>query len=99
MLTRLIATGIFIFNISSLTLHNAMVVVDDKAYDVGKIKKGKHCRVEIPSYEKDSIRVIFTLKQGRKDWLATNMYPLKNVIISDTTETFELEVEFYDDVP
>lgn len=93
MLKGLIAISIFIFNISSITLHNAMVVVGDEAYEVGKIKKGKHCRVELPDDIRDSIRVIFTLEQERKDWLGTNMLPMKNIIISDSTETYEIILE------
>ena len=93
MLKELIAISIFIFNISSTTLHNTMVVVGDEAYEIGKIKKGKNCRVEIPDDTRDSIRVIFTLGQERKDWLGTDLLPLKNVIISDSTETYEMEVE------
>lgn len=90
MLKGLIAIGIFIFNTSTAILHNTMLVVGDEAYEVGKIKKGKCGRVEIPDDTRDSIRVIFTLQQERKDWLGTDKLPLRNIIISDSTMTYEV---------
>lgn len=90
---RLILIWLTIFNTSTTTLHNTMLVVGDEAYDVGKIKKGNYGRVELPGDTRDSIRVIFTLGQGREDWLGTDMLPLQNVIISDSTETYEIFLE------
>lgn len=86
----LVVISIFIFNTSTAILHNTMLVVGDEAYEVGKIKKGKYGRVEIPDDTRDSIRVIFTLQQERKDWLGTDKLPLKNVIITDSTQTYEI---------
>jgi hypothetical protein len=90
MLKGLIAIGIFIFNTSTAILHNTMLVVGDEAYEVGKIKKGKYGRVEIPDDTRDSIRVVFTLQQERKDWLVTDKLPLRNIIITDSTITYEV---------
>lgn len=89
----LVAISIFIFNTSTAILHNTMLVVGDEAYDVGKIKKGKYGRVEIPDDTRDSIRVIFTLQQERKDWLGTDKLPLRNVVITDSTQTYEIILE------
>ena len=98
MLKGLIAISIFIFNTPTTILHNTMLVVRDEAYEVGKIKKGKYGRVEIPDDTRDSIRVVFTLGQERKDWHRTDKLPLKNVIITDSTQTYEIILEDLEEI-
>lgn len=49
-----------IINISSATLHNAMIVTDDDVVPIGTIDIHEEVVVEVPS--KDNYRVIFTLK-------------------------------------
>lgn len=89
---RALAISIFIFNTSTATLHNVMVVAGDEATEIGSIESGVCKQVEIPP--QDSIRVIFTLGQKREGCLRTDLLPLRDTIrIDDKTQTFELEIE------
>lgn len=86
---RVILTWIVILNLSSTPLHDAMLVVEDDAIELGDIGIGESRRVEIESA--DSVRVVFRLGD---EWIGTNMLPRRDTIeISDLTETFEMEVE------
>ena len=91
---RALAISIFIFNTSSATLHNVMVVAGDEATEIGSIESGVCKQVEIPP--QDSIRVIFTLGQKREGWLETEKMSHcvgDTIRIDDKTQTFELEIE------
>ena len=86
---RVILTWIVILNLSSTPLHDAMLVVEDEAIELGRIDCGESRRVEIESA--DSVRVVFRLGE---EWIETDMLPRRDTIeISDMTETFEMEVE------
>ena len=88
---RALAISIFIFNTTSATLHNVMVVAVDEATEIGSIESGVCKQVEIPP--QDSIRVIFTLGQKREGCLRTDLLPLRDTIrIDDKTQTFEVEI-------
>ena len=74
--------------LSSTPLHDAMLVVEDDAIELGCIDCGKSRRVEIESA--DSVRVVFRLGD---EWIGTDMLPMRDTIeISDMTETFEVEI-------
>ena len=98
MLKGLIAISIFIFNTSTAILHNTMLVIGVDANEVGKIRKGKYGRVEIPDETRDSVRVIFTLGQEREGWLGTDKLPLRNVIITNSTQTYEIILEDLEEI-
>lgn len=86
---RVILTWIVILNLSSTPLHDAMLVVEDDAIELGCIDCGESRRVEIE--DTDSVRVVFRLGD---EWIGTDMLPMRDTIeISDLTETFEMEVE------
>lgn len=80
-----------IINISSATLHNAMIVADDDVVPIGTIDIHEEVVVEVPS--KDNYRVIFTLKQESEEWLGTDNIKSDTLRISDKTKIFEMEVE------
>jgi hypothetical protein len=80
-----------IINISSATLHNAMIVADDDVVPIGTIDIHEEVVVEVPS--KDNYRVIFTLKQESEEWLGTDNIKSDTLRISDKTKIFEIEVE------
>lgn len=83
---RVILTWIVILNISSTSLHDAMLVVDDEAIELGRIDCSESRKVEIEST--DSVRVVFRLG---KEWIGTDMLPMRDTIeISDKIETFEV---------
>lgn len=85
---RIILTWIVIFNLSSTPLHDAMLVVEDEAIELGNIERGERRRVEIESV--DSVRVVFRLGD---DWIGTDMLPRRDTItINDDIETFEVEI-------
>lgn len=88
---RVLTICMVIINISSATLHNAMIVADDVVVPIGTIDIHKEVAVEVPS--KDSCRVIFTLKQESEEWLGTDNIKCDTLRISDQTEIFEIEVE------
>lgn len=86
---RVILTWIVVLNLSSTPLHDAMLVVEDEAIELGYIDCGESRRVEIEST--DSVRVVFRLGD---EWIGTDMLSMRDTIeISDMTETFEMEVE------
>lgn len=86
---RVILTWIVILNLSSTPLHDAMLVVEDEAIELGCIDCGESRKVEIEST--DSVRVVFRLGD---EWIGTDMLPMRDTIeIDDKIETFEMEVE------
>lgn len=88
---RLLTICMVIINISSATLHNAMIVADDDVVPIGTIDIHEEVVVEVPS--KDNYRVIFTLKQESEEWLGTDNIKSDTLRISDKTKIFEIEVE------
>ena len=56
---RALAIWIVILNLSSTPLHDAMLVVEDEAIELGDIAVGESRRVEIEDV--DSVRVVFRL--------------------------------------
>lgn len=86
---RVILTWIVILNLSSTPLHDAMLVVEDEAIELGNIECDESCKVDVE--KADSARVVFRLGE---EWIGTDILPLRDTIeISDLTETFEMEVE------
>ena len=92
----LILVWIFILNISKTTLHNTMLVVDDEVVEVGTLRENEGCELEVE--RGDSVRVIFTLGQERGGWLGTDKLPLRNVIITDSTQTYEIILEDLEEI-
>lgn len=85
---RALAIWIVILNLSSTPLHDAMLVVDDDAIELGDIGIGESRKVEIESA--DSIQVVFRLGD---EWTGTDMLPMRDTIeIDDKIETFEVEI-------
>lgn len=85
---RVILTWVVILNTSTITLSDAMLVVEDDAIELGCIDCGKSRRVEIGST--DSVRIVFRLGDDR---IGTDMLPMRDTIeISDKIETFEVEI-------
>lgn len=85
---RLLTICMVIINISSATLHNAMIVADDDVVPIGTIDIHEEVVVEVPS--KDNYRVIFTLKQESEEWLGTDNIKSDTLRISDKTKIFEI---------
>ena len=86
---RALTIWIVILNLSSTPLHDAMLVVEDDAIELGDIGIDESRKVEIDSV--DSVRVVFRLGD---EWIGTDMLPRRDTIeISDKIETFEMEVE------
>lgn len=79
---------LLLLNISTATLHNVSLVSNNEVVNIGTIKSGEHKRAELSS--RDSVRVIFTLSQERQDWLATDRMAVDDIIISDTTTTYNV---------
>lgn len=72
---RVILTWMVILNLSSTPLHDAMLVVEDDAIELGDIGIGESRRVEIEST--DGVRVVFRLGD---EWIGTNMLPRRDTI-------------------
>lgn len=97
---RALAIWIIILNTSTITLSNAMLVVEDEAIELGDIGIGESRRVEIGESLRveveraDSVRVVFRLGD---EWIGTDLVELRDTIrIEDNTETFEVEVETFE---
>ena len=89
---RALAIWIVFLNLSSTPLYDAMLVVEDEAIELGDIAIGESRRVEIE--DADSVRVVFRLGD---EWIGTDLLPARDTIrIDDNTETFEVEVEFFE---
>lgn len=71
-----------------------MLVVNDEVVEVGTLRENEGCELEVE--KGDSVRVIFTLGQERKDWLGTDIKPFGDIVVSDTTEIFELDIEIFE---
>ena len=85
---RVILTWIVVLNLSSTPLHDAMLVVEDEAIELGRIERGESRKVEIESA--DSVRVVFRLGD---EWISTNILPSRvPIIIDDKIKTFEVEI-------
>lgn len=87
MLKGLIAISIFVLNTLNTTLYNVMVVGDKEDVRIGKLRSGwkKPLRME-----SDSIEVVFTLSPDEGEWYATDKMPIGNVILTDSTKTYEV---------
>lgn len=89
---RALAIWITILNTSTITLSDAMLVVEDEAIELGDIAVGESRRVEVE--RADSVRVVFRLGD---EWIGTDLLPTRDTIqIDDNTKTFEVEVEFFE---
>lgn len=87
MLKALIAISIFVLNTLNTTLYNVMVVGDKEDVRIGKLRSGwkKPLRME-----SDSIEVVFTLSPDEGEWYATDKMLIGNVILTDSTMTYEV---------
>ena len=79
---------IVLLNTSTITLSDAMLVVEDEAIELGDIAVGESRRVEVE--DADSVRVVFRLGD---EWIEADLVELRDTIrIDDDTETFEVEI-------
>lgn len=64
-----------------------MVVGNKDDVKIGKLRSGwkKPLRME-----SDSIEVVFTLTPDEDEWYATDKMPIGNVILTDSTITYEV---------
>lgn len=83
----LIIISIFVLNTLNTTLYNVMVVGDKEDVRIGKLRSGWKKPLKI---ESDSIEVVFTLAPDRGEWFATERMPIGNVILTDSTMTYEV---------
>lgn len=75
---RALTIWIVILNTSTITLSDAMLVVEDEAVELGDICIGESRRVEIENA--DSVRVVFRLGD---EWIGTDMLPMRDTIRID----------------
>ena len=87
MLKGIIAISIFVLNTLNTTLYNVMVVGDKEDVKIGKLRSGWKKPLRI---ESDSIEVVFTLTPDKDLWYATDKMPIGNVILADSTMTYEV---------
>ena len=87
MLKALVAISIFVLNTLNTTLYNVMVVGNKDDVKIGKLRSGwkKPLRME-----SDSIEVVFTLTPDKDEWYATDKMSIGNVILTDSTMTYEV---------
>lgn len=64
-----------------------MVVSDKESVNIGKLRSGWKKPFLI---ESDSIEVVFTLTPDKDVWYATDRIPADNVILTDSTMTYEV---------
>lgn len=83
----LVAISIFVLNTLNTTLYNVTVVGDKEDVKIGKLRSGWKKPLRI---ESDSIEVVFTLTPDKDVWYATDKMPIGNVILTDSTKTYEV---------
>ena len=83
----LVAISIFVLNTLNTTLYNVMVVGDKEDVRIGKLRSGWKKPLKI---ESDSIEVVFTLTPDKDVWYATDKMSIGNVILTDSTMTYEV---------
>ena len=87
MLKGLIAISIFVLNTLNETLYNVTIVGDKEDVKIGKLRSGWKKPLKI---ESDSIEVAFTLTPDKDVWYETDKMPIGNVILADSTMTYEV---------
>lgn len=87
MLKGLIAISIFVLNTLNTTLYNVTIVGDKEDVKIGKLRSGWKKPLRI---ESDSIEVVFTLTPDKDLWYATDKMPIGNLILTDSTMTYEV---------
>ena len=87
MLKALVAISIFVLNTLNTTLYNVTIVGDKEDVKIGKLRSGWKKPLSI---ESDSIEVVFTLTPDKDLWYATDKMPIGNVILTDSTMTYEV---------
>ena len=87
MLKALVAISIFVLNTLNTTLYNVTIVGDKEDVKIGKLRSGWKKPLRI---ESDSIEVAFTLTPDKDLWYATDKMPIGNVILTDSTMTYEV---------
>jgi hypothetical protein len=90
MLKALVVISIFVLNTLNTTLYNVMVVGDKQDVKIGRLRSGWKKPLHI---ESDSIEVVFTLTEDKDVWYATKRMPVGNVILTDSTMTYEVILE------
>jgi hypothetical protein len=83
----LVAISIFVLNTLNTTLYNVTIVGDKEDVRIGKLRSGWKKPLKI---ESDSIEVVFTLTPNEDEWFATDKMPIGNVILTDSTKTYEV---------
>lgn len=87
MLKGLIAISIFVLNTLNTTLYNVTIVGNKDDVKIGKLRSGWKKPLRI---ESDSIEVVFTLTPDKDIWYATDKMPVGDVILTDSTMTYEV---------
>lgn len=87
MLKGLIAISIFVLNALNTTLYNVTIVGNKDDVKIGKLRSGWKKPLRI---ESDSIEVVFTLTPDKDIWYATDKMPVGDVILTDSTMTYEV---------
>lgn len=87
MLKGLIAISIFVLNTLNTTLYNVTIVGDKDDAEIGKLRSGRKKSLRM---ESDSIEVVFTLTSDKDIWYATDKMPIGDVILTDSTMTYEV---------
>lgn len=87
MLKGLIAISIFVLNTLNTTLYNVTIVGNKDDVKIGKLRSGWKKPLRI---ESDSIEVVFTLTSDKDIWYATDKMPVGDVILTDSTMTYEV---------
>lgn len=83
----LVAISIFVLNTLNTTLYNVTVVGDKEDVKIGKLRSGWKKPLHI---ESDSIEVVFTFTEDKDMWYATERMPVGNVVLTDSTMTYEV---------
>ena len=87
MLKALVAISIFVLNTLNTTLYNVTIVGNKDDVKIGKLRSGWKKPLRI---ESDSIEVVFTLTPDKDIWYATDKMPVGDVILTDSTMTYEV---------
>lgn len=88
---KLISTliALIVINASSFTIYDALVVYGEDYTPIGMMRPEARKEMTVNA---DSVRIAFTVDREYKEWYATELMPVGEIILTDSTQMIPIEV-------